>query len=160
MTEENISQEFRLKNIDETRNYLIEEINRNELIIKKHRKSCRTLNYIEYFLILAATITGCVYFYAFASLVGTPIGITSSAIGLKVCAITSRIKKYKLIINKKKKKHDEVVLLTKSELNSIEDVKFKALNDSVISHDEFILINNVQKEYNEMKKQIKISNKK
>ena len=34
MAEENISQEFRLKNIDETRNSLIEEINRNELMIK------------------------------------------------------------------------------------------------------------------------------
>ena len=38
MTEENISQEFRLKNIDETRNYFIEEINQNELMSKKHKK--------------------------------------------------------------------------------------------------------------------------
>ena len=38
MFEENISQEFRLKNIDETRNYLIQEISRNELISKKHKK--------------------------------------------------------------------------------------------------------------------------
>ena len=30
MSEEDITQEFRLKNIDETRNYLIKEINRNE----------------------------------------------------------------------------------------------------------------------------------
>ena len=45
--EENKSQEFRLKNIDETRNYLIEEINRNELMSKKHKKVCTTLNYIE-----------------------------------------------------------------------------------------------------------------
>ena len=29
MAEENISHKFRLKNIDETRNYLIEEIRRN-----------------------------------------------------------------------------------------------------------------------------------
>ena len=29
MAEENISQAFRLKNIDETRNYLIEETNRH-----------------------------------------------------------------------------------------------------------------------------------
>ena len=29
MAKESISQEFKLKNIDETRNYLIEEINRN-----------------------------------------------------------------------------------------------------------------------------------
>ena len=34
MPKENISQELRLKNIDETRNYLIEEINRNELMSK------------------------------------------------------------------------------------------------------------------------------
>ena len=51
MAEENISQEFRLKNIDEKRNYLIEEIYRNELMSKKHKKVCRTLNYIENFLI-------------------------------------------------------------------------------------------------------------
>ena len=52
MAEENISQEFTLKNIDETRNHLIEEIHRNELMSKKRKKVCTTLNYIEYFLIL------------------------------------------------------------------------------------------------------------
>ena len=60
MVEENISQEFRLKNIDEARKYLTEEMNRNELISKKHKKVCTTLNYIEQFLILGSTITGCV----------------------------------------------------------------------------------------------------
>ena len=58
MAEKNISQEFRLKNIDKTRNSLIEELNRNKLMSKKHKKVCTTLNYIEDFLILAATITG------------------------------------------------------------------------------------------------------
>ena len=42
MVQENISQEFRLKNINGTRNYLIEEINRNELMSKKHKKVCTT----------------------------------------------------------------------------------------------------------------------
>ena len=51
MTEENVSQELRLKNIDEIRNYFIEEINQNELKNKKHKKVCRVLNYIEHFLI-------------------------------------------------------------------------------------------------------------
>ena len=51
MTEENISQEIRLKNIDEAKNYLIEEINQNELMSKNHKKVCTTLNYIEPFLI-------------------------------------------------------------------------------------------------------------
>ena len=87
---------------------------------KKHKKVCTTLNYIEHFLILASTITGCVSISAFASLVGIPIGITSSAIGLEICAITAGIKKYKSIIKKKKKKHDKIVFLAKYKLNNIE----------------------------------------
>ena len=98
MVEENISQEFRLKDIDRTRNYLTQEINRNELISKKHKKICTTPNYTENFLILGSTITGCISISAFTSLVGIPIGITISAIGLKICAITAAIKKYKSII--------------------------------------------------------------
>ena len=38
----------------------------------------------------------------FANLVGIPIGTTSSATGLKICAITAAIKKYKSIIKKNK----------------------------------------------------------
>ena len=154
MVEENISQEFRLKNIDETRNYLIEEINRNELMSKKHKKVCITLNYIEHFLILASTITGCISISAFVSLLGIPIGITNSAIGLKICAITVGIKKFKSIIKKKKKKHDKIVLLAKSKLNSIEVLISKTLIDSNISHDEFVLINNVPEEFNDIKEEI------
>ena len=155
MAEDNISQEFRLKNIYETRNYLIQEINRNELMSKKHKKVCTTLNYIEHFLILTSTINGCVSISAFPSLVGIPIGITSSAFGLKICAINAEIKKYTSII-KKKKSDDKIVLPAKSKLNSIEVVLIsKALINSVISHDEFVLINNVLKEHNEMKEEIK-----
>ena len=154
IAEENLSREFRLKNIDETRNYLIEKINRNELMSKKDKKVCTTLNYIELFLILASTITGCISVSAFSSLVGIPIGIMSSAIGLKIFAITAAIKKYNSI-KKKKKKHDKIVLLAKSKLNSIEVLNSKALIDSVISHDEFVLIHNVLKEYSEMKEEIK-----
>ena len=46
MAEENISQEFRLKNIDETRNYLAEETEQNELMTNNHKKVCTTVNYI------------------------------------------------------------------------------------------------------------------
>ena len=93
MVEENISQEFRFKKIDETRNYFIEKINKNELVSKKHKKICSTLNYIGHFLILSSTITGSVSISAFASFVSIPIGIKSSAIGLNICAITAGIKK-------------------------------------------------------------------
>ena len=69
----------------------------------KHKKLCKTLNYIEHFLTLASAITGCVSISNFGSLFGIPIGITSSEIGLKNCAVTAAIKKYKSIIKKKKK---------------------------------------------------------
>ena len=95
IAEENVSQEFKLKNIDETRNYFIEEINRNELMSKKHKKIFTALNDIEPFLILGSIITGYILIFDFASLFGTHIGMASSEIGLKICAITAGIKKFK-----------------------------------------------------------------
>ena len=89
-----MNQEFRLNNVDETRNYFL-EIKQNELMSRKHKRVCTNLNHTEYFLILASTITGCISISAFASLLGIPIGITSSAIGLKIGTITASIKKYK-----------------------------------------------------------------
>ena len=86
---------------------------------RKHKKVCTTLNYIEHFLILGSTITGCISISAFASLVGIPIGLISSAVGLKIFSMTAGIKKYKSIVKKKKKKHHKIVLLAKSKLNSI-----------------------------------------
>ena len=65
-------------------------------------------NCIEHLLILISTITGCVSTSAFASVVVIPIEITSSVIGLKICAITAGIKKHKSIIKKKKREHDKV----------------------------------------------------
>ena len=72
MPEENMNQEQRLKKIDETRNYLIEEKNkwielielieeRNELMIKKHKNVCKVLNYIYNSHIVISTISGCVF---------------------------------------------------------------------------------------------------
>ena len=83
---------------------MIEEINQNELMSKKRKKRCRVLNYIHHLLILISTITGCVSISTFASLVGIPIGITSSATGLKIGAITAGIKKHQSKIKKNKKK--------------------------------------------------------
>ena len=120
---------------------------------KKHKKVCTS--YIEHFFILASTITGSISVFPIASLIGIPIGIAISAMELKICAITAGIRKCKSIITKKKKKHDKIVLLSKSKLNSMEVLTSKALTDSVISRGEFILIKNVQKEYDEMKEEVK-----
>ena len=58
---------------------------------KKYKKVCGTLNYIEQFLILTSAIAGCISISPFDSLIGIPIVITYSAIGLVICAITAVI---------------------------------------------------------------------
>ena len=90
-------------------------------------------------------------FLHFLHLVCVPVGITSSAVGIKICVITTLIKKYKSIIKKKKKKHNKIVLLGKDKLNNTEFLISKALIDSYISHDEFVSLNTVLKGYNEIK---------
>ena len=87
--------------IDETRKYLIEEIKHNVFICGKHNKTLKTLNYPEHFLLCISTTNECVSISAFASLFGVPVGITSSAEGLKICAVTAEIKKYNTFIKKK-----------------------------------------------------------
>ena len=97
-----MSQEFRLENMDETRNYFLQETKQNELMSRKHKKVCTTLTYIEHSFILASTITECISVSTFASLLGIPIGITSSVIGLQIWVTAAGIKKYRSIFKKKK----------------------------------------------------------
>ena len=88
----------------------------NEQMSRKHKNVCATLNYIE--ISYLSFYNYWMYFnFCFGSLLGIPIGIISSEIGLKICTIAKGIKKYKWIF--KKKNHDKIVLLTKSKLNSI-----------------------------------------
>ena len=46
-------------------------------------------------------------------------------------------------------------MLSKSKLNSIDVLISKALIDTVVSHDEFVLVDNFLREYNKMKDDIK-----
>ena len=83
-----------------------------------------------------------------------------SAIVLKICVITTGLKKYKSINKKNKKKHDDTILLAKSKLNSKKVLISTALINSNISHDELALINNVLKKFYNMKEERKNSNDK
>ena len=77
---ESVSIEFRPIEIDETRNYTLEEIKCNGLMSEKHNKLCRTLNSFRHFLAFVSTVSRCVLISEFASLVGIPVGIASSAV--------------------------------------------------------------------------------
>ena len=102
MVEEKISQEFRLKNIDKKRNYFLEEIEQNKLTSKKHKKVCTMLYYIEHFLILASTITGCISIFCFCFFAWYSYRNHEFCNRIKICGIAAGIKNYKSIIKKKK----------------------------------------------------------
>ena len=72
------------------------------MISKNHKKVCKTLNYTEHLFIFASTVMGFVSSFSFASLVGIPLVITNSAVGVKICTIIAEIKTFKWIIKKKK----------------------------------------------------------
>ena len=94
-------------------------------------------------------------FLFLASLVCIPVDISNSVVGLYFCAITTGIKKYNSLIEKKKRKHYKLVFLTRSQLNGTEVLIFRVLVDLYITHNEFAFINNVSKEYDDMQETIK-----
>ena len=122
---------------------------------EKYKKICKYLNYVERKLILASRVTDSLSISAFSLLVAILVGITSFAVKIKIRAITAGFEKYKLIIKKKKKKHDKIMLLRIDKLDSIEVLIYKGLINSYISHDKSVSVNNVLGEYYEMREEIK-----
>ena len=70
---------------------------------EKHKNVCRGLNYFQHFLVFLSAISDCVSIFAFASLVCVPVGIKSFVLGLKVCGLTAKIKKYESVTKKKER---------------------------------------------------------
>ena len=100
---------------------------------EKHKKASLALNYFEHFLVFVSAVSGRVLIPAVDSLVGVPVGIANSGVGLKICTITVGIKKYKPDVKNKNKKHNKIMLLAKTKLktklNTIEVLISKILID-------------------------------
>ena len=75
-----------------------------------------------------------------ASVVGAPVGIASASFNLIFSLTTRIIKKLLSITRNKKKKHDKIIILVKSKVDSIETLVSQALIDMGISHEEFSAI--------------------
>ena len=121
------------------------------MVGKKHKKDFKVLIYIEHSIIFVSAITGHVSISAFASVIGIPMGIKSTVVGLKTCAVTAGIRKYNSIIKKKRKNNEIIVSLARVKLSAIEALISKDLINWYISHDGFASMNNVLKEYNDTK---------
>ena len=111
---------FQLDEISKIENYFIEEINQRKSCSKKLNKYVAVFDYIDQALIVLSATSGGVSIISFTSIIGAPVGIASASFTLIFSLTTGIVKKLLNITRNKKKKHDKILMLTKSKLNSIE----------------------------------------
>ena len=145
---------FRLYEIKKIDNYFIDEINERESYSKKSNKYVTIFDYIDKILIALSATTGEISIISFTSTIDVPVGIVSTSFTLIFSITTGIIKKLLSTTIKKKKKHNEILMLAKSKYNSIEALISQALNDIDISHKEFITILSEKDKYEKMKEDI------
>ena len=132
--------EFRLNEIRGIENFLYQEINQQKTYSKKLSRYVTIFDYIDKILIILSATTGGISIISFTTAIGAPVGIASASFTLIFSLTTGIIKKLLNITRNKKKKHNKILMLAKSKLNSIESLISQALNDMEISHKEFITI--------------------
>ena len=148
---------IRLNEITEIENYFHEEINQRKSCSKKLNKYVTTFDYIDKILIVLSATSSGVSIISFTSIIGAPVGIASASFTLIFSLTTGIIKKLLSITRNKKKKHDKILMLAKSKLNSIETLVSQALIDVEISH-EFITILKEKVKYKKMKQNVRTVN--
>ena len=109
-------------------------INQRKSCSKKLNKYVATFDYIDKILIVLITISSGVSIISFKSIARAPVGIASASLTLIFSLTTGIVKQLLNITRNKKKKHDKILMLAKSKLNSIETLISQALIDMDISH--------------------------
>ena len=143
-------QKFRLNKMNEIKDYFLGEIRERELINKNLSKYISSLDYFDKLVNVLSILPGSISIASFASVIGLPAGIIGARCGFTFAVTSGFVKKFLKTIRNKKEKHDKVVMLARSKLNSIENKISKALIDNEISHEE--------KKYRELKESIRMIN--
>ena len=112
---------------------------------KKLSKYVTSFDYIDKVLIVLSATSGWVSIISFTTIVGASVGIASASFTLIFSLTTGIVKELLNITRNKKKKHDKILILAKSKLNTIEIPISKALIDLEISHEEFLTILNMRR---------------
>ena len=144
---------FRLDEISKIENFFHEETNQRKFCSKKLSKYVAVFDYIDQALI-GVSIS------LFTSIVGKLVGIACASLTLFFSVATGIVKKLLNIKRNKKKKHDEILMLAKSKLNSIETLVSQALIDMEKSHEEFTTILKKKDKYEKMKDNLRSENEK
>ena len=149
---------FRLSEIIGIENYFYQEINQRKSCSKKLNKYVTTFDYIDKILIVLSATSSGVSIISFTSIIGAPVGIASASLTLIFSLTTGIVKKLLNITRNKKEKHDKILMLAKTKLNSIGTLISQALIDMGISHEEFVTIFKEKDKYEEMKENLKSEN--
>ena len=142
---------YRLNELNKIENYFKSEINQRKSCSKKLSKYVAAFDYIDKVLIVLSATSGGVCIISSASALGAPTGITGASFTLIFSLTTRMIKKLLSITRNKKKKHDKILMLAKSKLNSIETLVSQALIDLEISHEEFVTVLKERDKFEKMK---------
>ena len=151
-------QQFRLNKINEIRDYFIAKIKERELMSKRLSKYIAFFYYFDKSLIVMSVTTGSISIASFATVIGAPVGIVSTSFSLAFSISTGIIKKLLKTTRNKKKKHNKIVMLARSKLNSIESKISEALINNEIKHEDFTTIIDEEKKYRELKESIRMTN--
>ena len=146
---------FRLNEISKTENYFDSEINQRKKCSKKLSKYVSAFDYIDKVLIVLSATSDEVCIISSVSVVGAPVEITGASFTLILSLTTGIVKKLLNITRNKNKKHDKILMLTKSKLNSIETSVSQALVGMEIIDEEFIMILKEKNKYEKMKQNLK-----
>ena len=138
----------------------IERLIKGNHAVKKISKYVSGFYYIDKVLIVLSAASSGVCITSCASVVGAPVGIASASFTLIFSLITGIIKKLLSITRNKKKKHDKILMLAKSKLDSIETLVSQALIDTDRNHEKFNAIIREKQKYEKMKENLrKVSEK-
>ena len=154
-------QQFTLSKINKIKDYFIAEIKERELMSKRLSKYIASFEYFDTSLTVLSVTTGSICIALFATVIGAPVGIAKAGFNFQKLAFsisTGIVKKLLKTTRNENKKHNKIVMLARSRLNSIESKKCKALINDEISHEDFITIINVEKNYRELKEIIGMMN--
>ena len=150
----------RLNERSNIENYFNQEINQRKLCSKKISKYVAAFHSIDKVLIVLSATSGGVCIISSVDVVGTPVGIVGASFSLIFSLTTGIIKKLLSIKRKKRKKHDKILKLAKSKLDSFETLASQTLIDMEISHEEFITILKEKDKYEKMKENVTNINQK
>ena len=146
---------FRLHEINKIKDSLNVEIKEKKDIVKKISKYIVAFDYADKLFVTLSASFGTLSTASHATIVGIPVGIAGVSLTLIFTVTTGVVKKLLNITRKKKKKHNEIIALARSNLNIAETLVSRALTDFEISHEEFSKIIYEKNNYEQIRDNIR-----